>query len=95
MNMKILMKCLLIAGVLVTSSTVLADEEDMHREANARIGAQVWLNNCARCHNLRRTDEFNDQQWITIVTHMRIRAGLTGQEARDLLHYLQASNDRP
>jgi len=93
--MKMIIKCLLLAGVLATSFNAFADEEAMHREADARIGAQVWLNNCARCHNLRRTDEFNDQQWISIVTHMRIRAGLTGQEARDLLHYLQASNDRP
>ncbi|WP_197722130.1 hypothetical protein [Sulfuriflexus mobilis] len=55
-------------------------------------GAVLWSQNCARCHNMRDPKEFRDDLWKPIVTHMRIRAGLTGQDARDILVFLQASN---
>ena len=55
-------------------------------------GAQTWANNCARCHNMRDPKELRDDQWRTAVAHMRVRAGLTGQEARDVLKFLQGSN---
>jgi len=55
-------------------------------------GVQRWAENCARCHNMRDTKEFRDDQWKVIVTHMRVRAGLTGQDARDILEFLQKSN---
>ncbi len=55
-------------------------------------GVQAWGDNCARCHNMRDPKEFRDDQWRATVSHMRIRAGLTGQEARDILTFLQSSN---
>lgn len=55
-------------------------------------GAKAWAENCARCHNMREPGEFNDDQWKVTVTHMRVRAGLTGQEARDILTFLQSAN---
>lgn len=33
-----------------------------------------------------------DAQWQVVVTHMRLRAGLEGQQARDILTFLQGSN---
>lgn len=91
--MKSVLKIFFIAMLVPAATAGYADEAE-HQEADVRYGAQLWMNNCARCHNLRRTDEFTDRQWIPIMSHMRIRAGLTGQEARDILRYLQASNDR-
>lgn len=55
-------------------------------------GAMLWADNCARCHNMRDPKEFRDDQWRVIVAHMRLRAGFTGQDARDMLSFLQASN---
>lgn len=52
-------------------------------------GVQTWADNCSRCHNMRDPDEFRDDQWRVIVSHMRVRGGLTGQEARDVLAFLQ------
>ena len=56
-------------------------------------GATTWSQNCGRCHNLRPPTEFRDDLWRSIVTHMRVRAGLTGQQQRDVLAFLQASNN--
>lgn len=55
-------------------------------------GAQAWAANCSRCHNMRDPKELRDDQWRAAVAHMRVRAGLTGQEARDILVFLQGSN---
>jgi len=41
---------------------------------------------------MRSPTELRDDQWKTTVFHMRVRAGLTGQETRDILTFLQASN---
>jgi hypothetical protein len=57
-----------------------------------RSGVELWSDNCARCHNLRPPEEFSGTQWATIVHHMRLRANLTGEEAREITKFLQASN---
>jgi len=56
-------------------------------------GAQQWADNCSRCHNIRAANELRDDQWITTMFHMRMRAGLTGEEMRNILTFLQESND--
>lgn len=55
-------------------------------------GAQTWADNCARCHNMRDPKELRDDQWRAAIGHMRVRANLTGEEARDVLAFLQGSN---
>jgi mono/diheme cytochrome c family protein len=57
-------------------------------------GAQTWADNCSRCHNMRDPKDLRDDQWITTVFHMRTRAGLTGQQTRDIITFLQQSNNR-
>ena len=57
-------------------------------------GAKSWADNCSRCHNMRDPQDLRDDQWITTAFHMRMRAGLTGQQTRDILTFLQASNNR-
>ena len=61
-------------------------------EGDINQGATTWSNNCGRCHEMRSPTEFRDDIWKPIVTHMRVRAGLTGQQQRDVLAFLQASN---
>ncbi len=55
-------------------------------------GVRAWADNCGRCHNIRDPKELRDDQWITTMHHMRVRAGLTGQQMRDILTFLQQSN---
>jgi mono/diheme cytochrome c family protein len=55
-------------------------------------GAQVWANNCGRCHNIRPPTERTDAQWTIILMHMRARANLTRHQAEAVLAYLQATN---
>ncbi len=55
-------------------------------------GAQLWADNCMRCHNLRPPTQFSNSEWQMIVHHMRVRANLTGQEERDILAFIQSAN---
>ena len=57
-----------------------------------KSGVELWSENCMRCHNGRPPEEFSAAQWDVIVHHMRLRANLTGEEAREIVKFLQASN---
>jgi mono/diheme cytochrome c family protein len=55
-------------------------------------GGKMWGQTCGQCHNLRPPSEYSDAQWAVAVHHMRVRVPLTGEEQRDILAFLQASN---
>ncbi len=55
-------------------------------------GAQTWADTCARCHNMRDARSLRDDQWRAAIAHMRVRAGLTATEAKNVLAFLQQSN---
>ncbi len=81
---------LLLTALVIQPSYALEYPE----AGDAAKGSKAWSENCARCHNMRSPTDLRDDQWITTVFHMRVRAGLTGQEARDILTFLQSSNAR-
>lgn len=81
-----------ILGALFVSSVTWA--QDFPEPGSFTEGAKSWADNCSRCHNMRDPQDLRDDQWITTVFHMRMRAGLTGQQTRDILTFLQASNNR-
>ena len=58
----------------------------------AAAGGATWSHRCGQCHNLRPPSEYSDAQWAVAVHHMRVRVPLTGEEQRDVLKFLQASN---
>ena len=58
----------------------------------AATGGTMWSQRCGQCHNLRPPSDYSDAQWAVSVHHMRVRVPLTGEEQRDILAFLQASN---
>lgn len=81
---------LIILGMMLSSGSLIAG--DFPEKGDMVRGAKAWSDNCIRCHNLRNAGELRDDQWITTVFHMRVRGGLTGQETRDILTFLQSTN---
>lgn len=86
---KAYMALFIMAFTAISPMTLLADP---HQPGDFQNGAKSWSENCGRCHNVRDPQDLRDDEWKTSIFHMRIRAGLTGQEARDILTFLQASN---
>ena len=58
----------------------------------SRGGGRVWPHNCARRDNVREPRVYSDALCTPMLTHMRIRAGLTGQPARDILTFFAKSH---
>jgi hypothetical protein len=53
----------------------------------------AYKNNCIRCHS--STQQYSPGKTATIVTHMRVRANLTQEEAEALLKYLTQDSSVP
>lgn len=74
-----------------TAPAVPPTTSDAQVAAFAR-GAQAWADTCARCHAMRDPKSETDPHWEVVVTHMRLRAGIPGEQARDIARFLQGSN---
>ena len=59
---------------------------------NGPDAAKLWAQTCTRCHNSRPAKSFSDAQWDVITRHMRVRAYLTGTEARAIAEFLKDGN---
>ena len=102
MNKYSLKKISLFLGLLImTASFTFGDYAHAQAEDKEEIkeselnGAELWSQNCGRCHNIRNPQEFNDAQWNIVVSHMRIIGGIPGAQARAITKFLQEANDPP
>ncbi|HEY8782509.1 MAG TPA: cytochrome c [Mucilaginibacter sp.] len=55
----------------------------------AKSGAQLWAENCQRCHNTPSPSTFSHEQWVTVGMHMQTRAQLTAKEREKIVAFLQ------
>jgi cytochrome c553 len=60
--------------------------------ADAKSGAQLWGENCLRCHNAPSPETFSDAEWDVAILHMRVRANLTESEANKIAAFLKTAN---
>lgn len=58
----------------------------------AKSGAQLWGENCNRCHNAPDPRTFSDDQWDAAVEHMHQKAILTDAEAKKIVEFLKSAN---
>jgi len=63
------------------TATTAATDDALRMEGERRFHA-----NCGRCHTA--PPKFSPRMVATIVRHMRIRATITDEEARLILHYM-------
>ncbi len=88
--MKTLLKITLITATL-TLTNLYAETP---YQPDIAKGAEVWADVCMRCHNLRQPADLSTRAWKYSMNHMRIRAGLTGEETQDILAFiLQSKSD--
>ncbi len=85
-------RLLLLGALAVSAGPARAGDVSFPEPGDVSRGAQGWVQHCNRCHIARQPRELRDDQWISTMFHMRVRAGLTGQEMRDILSFMQASN---
>lgn len=88
-NFKLLF--VLLITIFVTSFFFLSCTSAKETITN-KSGAQLWGENCIRCHNTPSPADFNDEQWKTIGLHMQDRANLTQEETTKIVEFLKSSN---
>ena len=53
--------------------------------------AQLWAENCPRCHNARPATFYSLREWEVAMHHMRVRCPLTAEEHRKIMEFFKAS----
>lgn len=76
----------IVAGSLISQSCTPS------KMIAQKSGAQLWGENCVRCHNTPPPVDFNDIQWKTIGLHMEDRATLTSVEAEKIVDFMKSAN---
>ncbi|AEW01391.1 hypothetical protein Niako_5152 [Niastella koreensis GR20-10] len=77
----------MVAG-FSTLLVVLINSCAESRKVAEKTGAQLWAENCQRCHNTPPSNTFSREQWITIGMHMQTRAQLTDKERDKIISFL-------
>ena len=80
----------ILAISAVISSTIISGCA-VSQNIKDKSGAQLWGENCNRCHNSPSMDQYAKEQWEVIGTHMRVRANVTEDEANKIVAFLQGS----
>ena len=58
----------------------------------SKSGAQLWGENCNRCHNAPDPRTYSDDQWDAACEHMRQKALLTNTEITKIKDFLKSAN---
>lgn len=60
--------------------------------SSVKSGAQLWGEDCVKCHNAPSPETFSDTEWDVAVMHMRVRANLTDEEANKIVEFMKTAN---
>lgn len=75
--------------VVITSMAFILNSCTASQKISMKSGAQLWGENCQRCHNTPSPSTFSPAQWETIGMHMQSRALLTETEKNKIVTFLK------
>ncbi len=82
----------IVLGISFSIALFTVGCSSVQEESIQKSGAQLWGENCVRCHNAPSPTAFSDVQWETIGQHMRIRANLTAMQTDKVVDFLKMAN---
>jgi cytochrome c2 len=59
------------------------------QQISSKTGAQLWAENCQRCHNTPSPSTFSPDQWETVGLHMQSRSLITDDERNKIVAFLK------
>ena len=80
-----------IMAIIITASLAIDGCKTPETIAN-KSGAQLWGENCNRCHNTPDPAIYSDDQWDAATEHMRQKALLTDVEITKIRDFLKSAN---
>jgi cytochrome c1 len=85
-------KIIILLAFLISGSAILLNSCAPTKAISEKSGAQLWGENCNRCHNAPSMDQYGKDQWSVIGNHMKLKAGLTDAEVNKIVAYLQSGH---
>ena len=70
----------IIIFLIISGSAFLISSCAPTKEIAEKSGAQLWGENCNRCHSAPSQDQYSKDQWGIIGIHMKLKAGITDDE---------------
>lgn len=80
---------ILSTGILIAS---LTNACKVPESISGKSGAQLWGENCNRCHNAPDPKTYSDDHWDAATEHMRQKALLTNMEITKIRAFLKSAN---
>ncbi len=78
-----------ILVLLMVPVIVIVNSCTASQKVSSKSGAQLWAENCQRCHNTPSPSTFSPEKWETIGMHMQTRALLTDRERDKIVEFLK------
>ena len=82
----------LLTILVITFSSLLFNGCSVSKKVGDKSGAQLWGENCARCHNAPAPGEFNNDNWEIVGQHMQVRANITKPDIDKIVGFLKSAN---
>ncbi len=79
--------------IIIILSSQLFNGCSVSKKVADKSGAQLWGENCARCHNAPAPGEFNNDNWEIVGMHMQVRANITQPDINKIVDFLKSSNN--
>lgn len=92
---KTILASAMLGGIMIAAPAIAGGTNASAAQPDPMLiakGAKLWADNCGRCHNLRPASNFSDDGWEVVVSHMRVRANLPGEDAKAIKAFLKSSN---
>jgi hypothetical protein len=86
----IIVLCVALTWLIGCATNKPGGEVGAGTTPSAKSGAQLWAENCVRCHNIRSPSSLSPAQWEVAMMHMRVRANLTPEEHKKILEFLKS-----
>ncbi|MEO8086091.1 MAG: cytochrome c [Bacteroidota bacterium] len=82
-------KVIIIIAFIISGSALLLSSCAPTQKITDKSGAQLWGENCNRCHSAPSQDQYSKDQWTIIGTHMKLKAGITNDEEKKIVAFLR------
>lgn len=82
-------KIYILITLIFSISVILLSSCAPTKEIAEKSGAQLWGENCNRCHSAPSQDQYAKDQWSIIGTHMKLKAGITNDEMNKIVAFLK------
>lgn len=89
LNNRWLIIIVLMLVIITTFSSIFLSSCKVSSKIESKSGAQLWAENCQRCHNTPSPATFSPEQWETIGMHMQSRSLITDKERDKIVAFLK------